>query len=137
MRKSRALGRAATPLLVIAALYVAPFAMSQVSAARQAAAASPVACNTTKGSCWVPGTASIPWQYQLQSTTRAGCLYPSTNYINTGIKTTAWNGATNVAPKMFDIDIYQDPGCSNNVANIPGPTRSPRYTPTVAMRWDT
>jgi hypothetical protein len=67
----------------------------------------------------VPGTASLPWQYQLQGTTQAGCLYPSTNYINTGITATAWDGTKSVHPKVFDIDIYQDPGCSGGVANIP------------------
>ena len=120
MRARRSLARAAAPLVIVATLYVAPFALSNAAAVRSAAAApAPVACVKTKGSCWLPGTGSVPWQYQLQGTTKAGCLYPNTNYVNTGIRTTAWNGATNVAPKMFDIDIYQDPGCSGGVANIP------------------
>ena len=111
MRAPRAVARATTFCLLLTVFSALPFALTPTSAA-------PIACNTTKGACWKPGTTSLPWQYQLQSTTKAGCLYPTTNYINTGIKTTAWNGATNVAPKVFDIDIYQDPGCSGAVANI-------------------
>jgi hypothetical protein len=103
-----------TSLLVVAMFSVVPFAVDHAAAA----AAAPVACNTSQGPCWHPPTTSVPWQYQLQGTTPAGCLYPNTNYVNTGIKATAWNGATNVAPKAFDIDIYQDPGCSGGVANI-------------------
>jgi hypothetical protein len=113
MRIPRTATRALTPFLLVMMFTVGPFALSR------AAAAAPVACNTTKGPCWHPATTSIRWQYQLQSTTPAGCLYPGTNYINTGITATAWNGATGVAPKAFDIDIYQDPGCSGGVANIP------------------
>lgn len=113
MRIARAVARVIPVLALITTFSVGPFGIMR------AAAAAPVACDTTKGPCWHPGTTSIPWQYQLQGTTPSGCLYPSTNYVNTGIKATAWNGATNVAPKAFDIDIYQDPGCSGGVANIP------------------
>jgi hypothetical protein len=115
MLARKAVARAMTSLLFLTVLSAAPFALTHAAAAPS----SPVACNTSKGVCWKPPTTSLPWQYQLQSTTKAGCLYPNTNYINTGITTTAWNGATNVAPKVFDIDIYQDPGCSGGVANIP------------------
>ncbi|MEP7059236.1 MAG: endo alpha-1,4 polygalactosaminidase [Actinomycetota bacterium] len=111
MRAPRAVTRATTFFLLLTMFSAAPFAVTHASAA-------PVACKTTKGACWKPATTSLPWQYQLQSTLKAGCLYPTTNYINTGIKTTAWNGAINVVPKVFDIDIYQDPGCSGGVANI-------------------
>jgi hypothetical protein len=114
MRAPRAVTRAMTSLLLVTMFSVVPFAQTHA-----AAAAAPVACDGTKGPCWHPGTTSLPWQYQLQGTTPAGCLYPNTNYINTGITATAWNGMTNVAPKAFDIDIYQDPGCSGGVANIP------------------
>ena len=115
MRARRAIAKTTTFLFLMTMFSAVPFALTHATAAP----ASPIACNTTKGACWKPATTSLPWQYQLQSTTKAGCLYPSTNYINTGIKTTAWNGATNVAPKVFDIDIYQDPGCSGGAANIP------------------
>jgi Glycoside-hydrolase family GH114 len=114
MRVRRVATRTTISLLLLMMFSASPIAMTHAVAATL----SPVACNTTQGPCWKPATTSLPWQYQLQSTTKAGCLYPTTNYINTGIKTTAWNGATNVAPKMFDIDIYQDPGCSGGVANI-------------------
>ena len=107
--------RMMTSLILATVFSVAPFAVTDAGAASPA----PVACNTSQGPCWHPGTGSIPWQYQLQGTTPAGCLHPSTNYINTGITATAWNGATNVTPKAFDIDIFQDPGCSGGVANIP------------------
>ena len=85
MRAPKAVGRVATSLLLLTMFSAVPFSVTHASAATP----SPVACDKTKGVCWMPGTGSLPWQYQLQSTTKAGCLYPSTNYLNTGITTTA------------------------------------------------
>jgi len=115
MRAPRAVTRFATSLLLLTMFSAVPLALTHTPAV----AAGPVACDKTKGNCWMPGTASLPWQYQLQGTTPAGCLYPNTNYINVGITAKSYTGVANVAPKVFDIDIYQDPGCSGGVANIP------------------
>ena len=71
-------------------------------------------CNTSAGSCWRPPVVSR-WQYQLQgSVDPAGqCIYPATGFINTAITGTSFATGRQVAPLVFDIDIYQDGKCYN------------------------
>lgn len=116
MRAPRTGVRLASSLLLFTMFSVVPLALTRAAAAP----AAPVPCDQTKGPCWTPGTGSLPWQFQLQGTLNpaGGCLYASTDYINTAITATAWNGATNIAPKVFDIDIYQDAACNGGVNNV-------------------
>ena len=88
----------------------------QVSAGFRAAAAAalpaPVPCNTVAGSCWRPPLVAT-WQYQLQGSVNSSgqCIYPSTGFINTAITGTSFATGKQVAPTVFDIDIYQDGKC--------------------------
>ena len=88
----------------------------QVSAGFRAAAAAalpaPVPCNTVAGSCWQPLLVAT-WQYQLQGSVNSSgrCIYPSTGFINTAITGTSFATGKQVAPTVFDIDIYQDGKC--------------------------
>jgi hypothetical protein len=81
-------------------------------AAPAAALPAPVPCNTSAGSCWQPPVVSR-WQYQLQGSVNAAgqCIYPATGFINTAITGTSFATGQQVAPSVFDIDIYQDGKC--------------------------
>jgi hypothetical protein len=117
-RRARTLGSLAGVLLVGSAATAAPaWAGSAQSWNRPAALAAtalpaPVPCNTSAGSCWQPPVVSR-WQYQLQgSVNSAGqCIYPATGFINTSITGTSFATGQQVAPTVFDIDIYQDGKC--------------------------
>ncbi len=82
--------------------------MSEAAAALPA----PVACNTSAGSCWSPPLNSR-WQYQLQGSINSSgqCIYPATGFINANITGTSFSTGQQVAPVVFDIDIYQDGKC--------------------------
>jgi hypothetical protein len=119
MRGARALGSLAGATLVTLALAAAPAwagpvrqLMTRPAAQAAAALPAPVPCNTSAGSCWRPLVASR-WQYQLQgSVNSAGqCLYTATGFINTAITGTSFATGQQVAPSVFDIDIYQDGKC--------------------------
>jgi hypothetical protein len=118
MRSTRARGPLFAAILaglVIAApAWAAPAAGSVTRPAAPAAAAlpAPVPCNTTAGSCWTPPLVSR-WQYQLQGSINSSgqCIYPTTGFINTGITGTSFATGQQVAPTVFDIDIYQDGKC--------------------------
>jgi len=117
-RHARTLGSVAGIMLVMSAVAAAPAwagsAQSSIRSAALAAAAlpTPVPCNTSAGSCWQPPVVSR-WQYQLQgSVNSAGqCIYPTTGFINTAITGTSFATGQQVAPTVFDIDIYQDGKC--------------------------
>ena len=95
-----------------------PAASSQAHAGFRAAPAAaaalpaPVPCNTSAGSCWQPPLVAT-WQYQLQGSVNSSgqCIYPSTGFINTAITGTSFATGQQVAPTVFDIDIYQDGKC--------------------------
>ena len=93
-----------------------PATTSQTRAGFQAAPAAalpaPVPCNTAAGSCWQPPLVAT-WQYQLQGSVNASgqCIDPSTGFINTAITGTSFATGKQVAPTVFDIDIYQDGKC--------------------------
>ena len=118
MRGARALGLLAGAMLVTSAIAAAPaWAGSRQLMTRSAAPAAavvpaPVPCNTSAGSCWQPPVVSR-WQYQLQgSVNSAGqCIYPATGFINTAITGASFATGQQVAPSVFDIDIYQDGKC--------------------------
>ena len=120
MRRTRILGSLAGGSLIALTISVAPaWAASPVAqgASRWAAAAAaalpaPVPCNTSAGSCWRPPVLSR-WQYQLQGSVNAAgqCIYPATGFINTAITGTSFATGQQVAPSVFDIDIYQDGKC--------------------------
>ena len=126
MRSIRPFGTLAGVLLVLSVLPAAP-ALARPTAGAGAAAALPVTrsasavtavlpapapCNASAGSCWQPPVAAR-WQYQLQgSVNSAGqCTYPATGFTNTGITGTSFATGQQVAPTVFDIDIYQDGKC--------------------------
>jgi Glycoside-hydrolase family GH114 len=92
--------------------WAAPVTQLMPRAAAPAAATlpAPVPCNTSAGSCWQPPVLSR-WQYQLQgSVNSAGqCIYPATGY--TGVTGPSFATGQQVAPSVFDIDIYQDGKC--------------------------
>jgi len=118
MRGIRTLGSLAGAVLVGLAVAAVPAwaAAAQPTTPSAALAASalqaPVPCNTSAGSCWRPPLVSR-WQYQLQgSVNSAGqCIYPATGFINTAITGTSFATGQQVAPSVFDIDIYQDGKC--------------------------
>ena len=90
-------------------------ASSQIHAVFRAPAAAlpaPVPCNTSAGSCWQPPLVAT-WQYQLQGSVNSSgqCIYPGTGFINTAITGTSFATGKQVAPTVFDIDIYQDGKC--------------------------
>ncbi len=114
MRRTHALALTAGTMLVISAAAVAPAWAGSAqlmprSLAAAAALPAPVQCNTSAGSCWRPPVVSR-WQYQLQgSVNSAGkCIYPATGFINTAITGPSFATGQQVAPSVFDIDIYQD-----------------------------
>ncbi len=126
MRSIRPFGTLAGVLLVLSVLPAAP-ALARPTAGAGAAAAltvtrsasavtavlpAPAPCNASAGPCWQPPVAAR-WQYQLQgSVNSAGqCTYPATGFINTGITGTSFATGQQVAPTVFDIDIYQDGKC--------------------------
>jgi hypothetical protein len=90
----------------------APRAAAAPARASVAALPAPVPCNTAAGSCWQPPVVSR-WQYQLQGALNSAgqCIYPATGFINTGITGTSFATGQQVAPTVFDIDIYQDGKC--------------------------
>ena len=119
MRSARAVGSLAGAVLVLSAVaatpaWAGPSPQLRPLAAAAAAAAlpAPVACNTSAGSCWQPPVVSR-WQYQLQgSVNSAGqCIYPATGFINTAVTGASFATGQQVAPSVFDIDIYQDGKC--------------------------
>src|SRR5215470_163820 len=121
MHRVRILGSFVIAALVAGAFAAAPAwarpapvrqAASQAPAVATAALPAPVPCNTAAGSCWHPALVSR-WQYQLQgSLNSAGqCIYPATGFINTNITGTSFATGQQVAPTVFDIDIYQDGKC--------------------------
>jgi hypothetical protein len=94
---------------------VALAASSQVHAGfwtAPAALPASVPCNTAAGSCWHPPLVAT-WQYQLQGSVNSSgqCIYPGTGFINTAITGTSFATGQQVAPAVFDIDIYQDGSC--------------------------
>src|SRR5215470_11546556 len=117
-RHARTLGSVAGIMLVMSAVAAAPAwagsAQSSIRSAALAAAAlpTPVPCNTSAGSCWQPPVVSR-WQYQLQGSVNSSgqCLYPGTGFINTAVTGTSFATGQQVAPTVFDIDIYQDGKC--------------------------
>ncbi|HEX6933646.1 MAG TPA: endo alpha-1,4 polygalactosaminidase [Streptosporangiaceae bacterium] len=131
MRCIRSLGTLTGALLVLSALPAAPAwagpaagdgpSRPAIRSASTLATAlpAPVPCNTSAGSCWQPPVTSR-WQYQLQGSVNSSgqCLYPSTGFINTAITGTSFATGQQVAPTVFDIDIYQDGKCytPNNYA---------------------
>jgi hypothetical protein len=118
MRGARALGSLAGAVVITLGFPAAPaWAGSTQYMARSAAPAAaalpaPVSCNTSAGSCWRPPVVSR-WQYQLQGSVNTGgqCIYPATGFINTAITGTSFAAGQQVAPSVFDIDIYQDGKC--------------------------
>ena len=118
MRGTRALGLLAGTMLVTSAIAAAPAwagsgqLMTRSAAAATAVVPAPVPCNTSAGSCWRPPVVSR-WQYQLQgSVNPAGqCIYPAIGFINTAITGASFATGQQVAPSVFDIDIYQDGKC--------------------------
>src|SRR5262249_30855197 len=117
MRNVRMLGRmlgAAIGLLMIIPAAAAWAGPAGAPSATQAAAAlpAPVPCNISAGSCWQPPVTSR-WQYQLQGSVNASgqCIDASTGFINTAITGTSFATGQQVAPSVFDIDIYQDGKC--------------------------
>jgi hypothetical protein len=113
MRRARILGSVVIAVLLAGTVAAVP-AWAAAAPAPQAIAAlpAPVPCSTSAGSCWRPPVVSR-WQYQLQgSVNSAGqCLYPATGFINTGITGPSFATGQQVAPAVFDIDIYQDGKC--------------------------
>src|SRR5215475_8104046 len=85
---------------------------SRTAPAVGAAMPAPVPCNTSAGSCWQPPLIAT-WQYQLQGSVNSSgqCLYQGTGFINTAITGTSFATGQQVAPTVFDIDIYQDGKC--------------------------
>ena len=117
MLRTRALGSFVAAVVVTLAITSVPaWAASARPALKGSPAAAalpaPVPCNTSAGSCWQPPVVSR-WQYQLQgSVNSAGqCIFPATGFINTAITGTSFATGQQVAPTVFDIDIYQDGKC--------------------------
>ena len=119
MRGARAFGSLAGAVLVLSAVAAAPAwagparqLMPRAAAPAATALPAPVPCNTSAGSCWQPPVVSR-WQYQLQgSVNSAGqCIYPATGFINTAVTGASFATGQQVAPSVFDIDIYQDGKC--------------------------
>src|SRR5215472_8134169 len=116
MLGARALGSLAAAVLILSGVAAAPASAATPSKPmlRAAAAAlpAPSQCNASAGSCWQPPVVSR-WQYQLQgSVNSAGqCIYPATGFINTAITGPSFATGQQVAPSVFDIDIYQDGKC--------------------------
>ena len=118
MRGTRALVLLAGTILAISAIAAPAWAGPATHPTTQpmeplaAALPAPVPCNTSAGSCWQPPVVSR-WQYQLQGSVNASgqCIYPSTGFINTAITGTSFATGQQVAPSVFDIDIYQDGKC--------------------------
>jgi hypothetical protein len=84
----------------------------RTATAAAAALPAPIPCNTSAGSCWQPPLVAT-WQYQLQGSVNSSgqCIYPGTGFINTAITGTSFATGQQVAPTVFDIDIYQDGKC--------------------------
>src|SRR6266567_1286399 len=124
MRSIHPFGMLARTLLVLSVISAAPaFSGSAASAAAAppvtrsasavtAALPAPVPCNSSAGSCWQPPV-TARWQYQLQGSVNSSgqCIYPSTGFINTAITGASFATGQQVAPTVFDIDIYQDGKC--------------------------
>ena len=118
MRCARSLLMIAVIVLGTSAIAAAPawagpaLQMPRPAAPAASALPAPTACNTSAGSCWQPPVVSR-WQYQLQgSVNSAGqCIYPATGFINTAITGPSFATGQQVAPSVFDIDIYQDGKC--------------------------
>ena len=113
MRISRAHAALAALLFMAAASAASPAWGAQRTGASPAAALPAlVPCNTSAGSCWQPPVVAR-WQYQLQGSVNASgqCLYASTGFINTAVTGTSFATGQQVAPSVFDIDIYQDGSC--------------------------
>ena len=87
-------------------------AVFRAAPAVAAALPAPVPCNTSVGSCWQPPVVAT-WQYQLQGSVNSSgqCIYPGTGFINPAITGTSFATGQQVAPTVFDIDIYQDGKC--------------------------
>jgi len=118
MRGGRArgwvIGTLAAVLLTAGLASAGPAAASGQAHAQGRAAAlpGPVPCNTSAGSCWQPPLVAT-WQYQLQGSVNSSgqCINPATGFINTAITGTSFATGQQVAPTVFDIDIYQDGKC--------------------------
>ena len=118
MRGTRALGSLVGIMLLASVIAAAPAwakSATRIGAgptAQAVALPAPVPCNSSAGSCWRPPVVSR-WQYQLQgSVNSAGqCIYPATGFINTAITGLSFATGQQVAPSVFDIDIYQDGKC--------------------------
>jgi hypothetical protein len=119
MRGTRVVGSVAGVVLVVSAAATAPAwaGPSPQLMLRAAAAASdvlpaPIPCNASAGSCWQPPVVSR-WQYQLQGSVNSSgqCIFPATGFINTAITGASFATGQQVAPSVFDIDIYQDGKC--------------------------
>ena len=110
------IGAFAAVLLTAGSASAGPAAASRQAHAKAPAAAAalpaPVPCNTSAGSCWQPPLVAT-WQYQLQGSVNSSgqCIDPGTGFINTGITGTSFATGKQVAPTVFDIDIYQDGKC--------------------------
>ena len=110
------IGTLAAVLLTAGPASAVPAAASSHARARALAAVAalpaPVPCNTSAGSCWQPPLVSR-WQYQLQGSVDSSgqCIYPGTGFINAAITGTSFATGQQVAPTVFDIDIYQDGKC--------------------------
>jgi hypothetical protein len=119
MGRIRIVGTLAAGVLLAMAIAVGPAEGAtavQVSGSAPgpvaAALPAPAPCNTAAGSCWRPPVVSR-WQYQLQGSVNSSgqCIYPATGFINTAITGTSFASGQQVAPSVFDIDIYQDGSC--------------------------
>src|SRR5215472_13332743 len=110
------IGTLAAALLIAGPASAGPAAASSAAQTRvppaAAALPAPVPCSTSAGSCWQPPLVAT-WQYQLQGSVNSSgqCIYPGTGFINTAVTGTSFATGQQVAPTVFDIDIYQDGKC--------------------------
>jgi Glycoside-hydrolase family GH114 len=72
----------------------------------------PVPCDRHAGRCWQPPVRAR-WDYQLQGTParRGGCRFRRTGFIDTGVTGRSFASGRPVAPRVFDIDPWQDGKC--------------------------
>jgi Glycoside-hydrolase family GH114 len=120
--RERHAGVAALVVLLLAAAAFASAGAARTHARFQARAApagcaaagcpAPVGCNRRAGRCWHP-PARARWDYQLQGTPngRHGCRFRRTGFIDVGVRGRAYAGGRRVAPRVFDIDFYEDGKC--------------------------
>src|SRR5262249_18964943 len=80
--------------------------------AAAAALPAPVPGSPSPGARWQPPLgATRPYPLHGSGNSSGQCLYPGTGFINTAITGTSFATGQQVAPTVFDIDIYQDGKC--------------------------